>query len=94
MGFFLVYGTGSGAKTKFSFALIGVLQVPPKALSLNKKERMNIQLWYSQEMKEWRWSLISEEDKRDQHTGGQEDLRDAMNDVANTVEFLLDKGNI
>ena len=37
---------------------------------------------------------LSEEDKRDQHTGGQEDLRDAMNDVANTVEFLLDKNNI
>jgi len=55
---------------------------------------MNIQLWYSPEMKEWRWSLISEEDKRDQHSGGQEDLRDAMNDVANTVEFLLDKDNI
>jgi len=59
-----------------------------------KKERMNIQLWYSLEMKEWRWSLISEKDKRDQHTGGQKDLRDAMNDVATTVEFLLDKKNI
>ena len=25
-----------------------------------------------------------------QHTGGQEELRDAMNDVANTVEYILD----
>ena len=25
-----------------------------------------------------------------QHTGGQEKLRDAMNDVANTVEYILD----
>jgi len=50
---------------------------------------MNIQLWYSGEMKEWRWSLVSDIDQSDQHSGGQEDLRDAMNDVANTVEYLL-----
>ena len=24
------------------------------------------------------------------HSGGQEELRDAMNDVANTVEYILD----
>jgi hypothetical protein len=28
VGLFLVYGTGSGAKTKFSLGFFGVLQVP------------------------------------------------------------------
>ena len=39
-------------------------------------------------MKEWRWSL-TETSVMAQHTGGQEELRDAMNDVANTVEYIL-----
>ena len=40
-------------------------------------------------MKEWRWSL-TETELMTQHTGTQEELRDAMNDVANTVEYILD----
>ena len=51
---------------------------------------MNIQLWYSEPMREWRWSLVSDIDSNVQHSGGQEDLRDAMNDIVNTVEYLLD----
>jgi hypothetical protein len=50
---------------------------------------MQINLWYSEHSQEWRWSLVSDIDQSDQHSGGQEDLRDAMNDVANTVEYLL-----
>lgn len=40
-------------------------------------------------MKEWRWSL-TETGLMSQHSGKQEDLRDAMNDVATTVEYILD----
>ena len=39
----------------------------------------------------WRWTLT--EDSRPiikQESGQRPDLRDAMNDVANTVEFMLD----
>ena len=50
---------------------------------------MVINLWYNKQMKEWRWSL-TETSVMAQHTGGQEKLRDAMNDVANTVEYILD----
>ncbi|ASR76071.1 hypothetical protein HOR89_gp268 [Synechococcus phage Bellamy] len=50
---------------------------------------MVINLWYNKQMKEWRWSL-TETSVMAQHTGGQEELRDAMNDVANTVEYILD----
>ena len=50
---------------------------------------MIINLWYNQAMKQWRRSL-TETGVMTQHSGGQEELRDAMNDVANTVEYILD----
>ena len=63
---------------------------------------MVINLWYNKQMKESqrRWSL-TETSVMAQHTGGQvnpflkatRELRDAMNDVANTVEYMLDKTN-
>ena len=52
---------------------------------------MDIKLWYSKDMKQWRWSLIDPVTKR-QESGQQFDLRDAMSDVANTVEHLIEDG--
>ena len=49
---------------------------------------MDIKLWYSKDMKQWRWSLIDPVTRR-QESGQQFDLRDAMNDVATTVEYLI-----
>ena len=49
---------------------------------------MDIKLWYSKDLKRWRWSLIDPVTKR-QESGQQFDLKDAMNDVANTVEYLI-----
>jgi hypothetical protein len=52
---------------------------------------MKINLWYCTSMKQWRWSLT--DDHRPivrQESGQQPHLRDAMNDIANTVEFLMD----
>ncbi len=51
---------------------------------------MKINLWYCKEMNLWRWSLT--DDHRPiirQESGQQSDLRMAMNDVANTVEYML-----
>jgi hypothetical protein len=51
---------------------------------------MNIKLWYCESMKQWRWTLT--EDSRPiikQESGQRENLRDAMNDVATTVEYML-----
>ena len=42
-------------------------------------------------MKQWRWSLIDPVSGK-QESGQQWDLRDAMNDVANTVEHLIEDG--
>ena len=51
---------------------------------------MKINLWHCKEMNMWRWTLV--DDHRPickQESGQQENLRDAMNDVANTVEYLM-----
>ena len=46
-------------------------------------------------MRQWRWTLCEEfkngVTKMEQHSGTQRELRDAMNDVANTVEYMLDE---
>lgn len=52
---------------------------------------MKINLWYCRDMKQWRWTLT--DDHRPivkQESGQQPFLRDAMNDVANTVEYMLE----
>ena len=55
---------------------------------------MKINLWYSKGMGQWRWTLSEEfrngVTKIEQHSGQRIYLRDAMDDVANTVEYILD----
>ena len=57
---------------------------------------MKINLWYSKGVSEWRWTLCEEfkngTTKIEQYSGSQEELREAMNDVANTVEYILNNG--
>ena len=52
---------------------------------------MDIKLWYSKHMKQWRLSLIDPVSGK-QESGQQWDLKEAMNDVANTVEYLIKDG--
>ena len=52
---------------------------------------MDIKLWYSKDLRRWRWSLIDPVSGR-QESGQQWDLQDAMRDVANTVEHLIEDG--
>jgi hypothetical protein len=49
---------------------------------------MKINLWYSESMEQWRWTLADESDSMVQESGQRPDLRDAMNDVATTVEYI------
>ena len=52
---------------------------------------MNVKLWYCDSMKQWRWTLT--DDSRPiikQESGQRPHLRDAMNDIANTVEYMLE----
>ena len=50
---------------------------------------MNIKLWYSKGMGQWRWTLTDEKDTKWMEAGQRPDLRDAMEDVAKTVEYML-----
>ena len=52
---------------------------------------MDIKLWYSKHTRQWRWSLIDPVTRK-QESGQQWDLQDAMRDVANTVEHLIEDG--
>ena len=53
---------------------------------------MKINLWYSEHNKQWRWTLSDNlNNKNIQESGQQLNLRVAMNDIANTVEYLLEK---
>jgi len=50
---------------------------------------MKINLWFSIEMKQWRWTLSDDKDQSVHESGQRNDLRSAMEDVANTVEYVL-----
>ena len=51
---------------------------------------MKINLWYCADMKQWRWTLTDASRPIIKQESGQRPfLRDAMNDVANTVEYML-----
>lgn len=55
-----------------------------------RKKKMIINLWYNKDMDKWRWTL-SNPITLDQEAGEQSDLRIAMNDIANTVEHIINK---
>ena len=51
---------------------------------------MNIKLWYCESMSLWRWTLTDNRRPVSRMESGQRpDLRDAMSDVATTVEYML-----
>jgi hypothetical protein len=51
---------------------------------------MIINLWFNKDMNMWRWTL-TDPTTLDMESGQQQDLRLAMEDVANTVEYLISK---
>ena len=59
-------------------------------LSTLQKKPMKINLWYSQPSRQWRWTLTDDKEPMSQESGSQPFLRDAMDDVANTVEYMLE----
>jgi hypothetical protein len=54
---------------------------------------MVINLWHNNAMNQWRWTL-SNPKTLDQYSGTQENIRNAMNDIANTVEYLEKEKNV
>jgi len=59
---------------------------------------MKINLWYSKGMQQWRWTLCEElrngtTRTGDCHSGQRPFLRDAMEDVAKTVEYMIECRN-
>ena len=50
---------------------------------------MNIKLWYSNSMEQWRATLMDE--NLDQASGQQPELRDALEEIAVRVELMQSK---
>ena len=51
---------------------------------------MDIKLWYSKHLKQWRWTLLDTVTRK-QESGQQYPLRDAMTDIATTIEYMIEK---
>ena len=49
---------------------------------------MQINLWFNEAMCQWRWTLTDPE-TLNMESGQQQNLRDAMSDIATTVEHLI-----
>ena len=50
---------------------------------------MRINLWFSEDIQRWHWVLIHDRSVGIQHEGGESgELRDALNDIAKTVEHV------
>lgn len=49
---------------------------------------MQINLWYNEVMNQWRWTLTNPE-TLDMESGQRQDLKEAMIDIATTVEYLI-----
>lgn len=65
-----------------------------RATFFRERSRMKIHLWFNEHLNQWRWTLSASNPNEGeiQESGNREDLRLAMNDVANTVEYLLRQG--
>ena len=51
---------------------------------------MKITLWFCKSMDQWRWTLYdSSRPIIKQESGQRPDLRDAMSDIANTIDYLI-----
>jgi hypothetical protein len=51
---------------------------------------MRVNLWYCEVMKQWRWTLVDgSRPILRQESGQRPFLRDAMEDVTNTVEYMM-----
>ena len=46
----------------------------------------SIKLWHSEEMKQWRWTVV--DDDLNMHSGQEPEMGDAMNKIAKTVKEL------
>ncbi len=51
---------------------------------------MDIKLWYSKHLRQWRWTLL-EVATRNQQSGQSYDLQTAMNDITKTIEYMIEK---
>ena len=52
---------------------------------------MKINLWYSESVLQWRWTVTDESDASVMESGNAKDLSSAMEDIQNTIEWLSEQ---
>ena len=52
---------------------------------------MKINLWFNKPTNQWRWVLTSEVDSFIMESGSAQKLEKAMDDVSNTVKWIMDQ---
>ncbi len=50
---------------------------------------MNINLWYNKDVEQWRWTLSSATDAMDMESGNAAELEVALDDVKNTIRWMV-----
>jgi hypothetical protein len=56
----------------------------------NQTINMNIRLWYNKDVSQWRWTLTDDSDPMSLESGNSTELRGAMDDIASTVEWMVE----
>ena len=49
---------------------------------------MIINLWYNEEVSQWRWTLTDQLDEKRMESGNSKELEVALDDVRRTIEYL------
>ena len=57
--------------------------------STPKEVDMNINLWYNKDVEQWRWTLSSATDAMDMESGNAAELEVALDDVKNTIRWMV-----
>lgn len=57
--------------------------------STKKELDMHISLWYSNDVEQWRWTLSSATDAMDMESGNAAELEVALDDVKNTIKWMV-----
>ena len=52
---------------------------------------MNINLWYSESVVQWRWTITDDNDSSMMESGNAKDLSTAMEDIQITIEWLSEQ---
>jgi len=52
---------------------------------------MNVNIWYTKEVDQWRWTLTDPHDDTTMESGNSVELETALEDIGRSIRWLMDK---